>query len=219
MKTKAIISLSGGLDSTTLLYHITKDLKREVFAIGFDYGQNHKSELEYAKYHCDKLSVKFQVIDLNSYFHQINNTSTLLQGSESVSKGEYSKNPPDTYVSNRNLLFTLIMASIAEREGANELYLGIQRVDSFNGYWDTSESFVNKTQELLNLNPAIDLKIVTPFVNMTKSDEILIGNRLGLDYSKTMSCYRGSNCGDCATCIERIGAFNKLNMKDPVQYV
>lgn len=218
MKNKAILSLSGGLDSTTLLYHIVKDLKRDVIAVNFNYGQNNAKEIEFAKYHCDSLDVEYRQIDLTDYFKQVNHSSSLLSGAMSVSKGDYSDKVPDTYVSHRNLLFTLIMASIAEQEKANELYLGIDKVDSFNGYWDTSSEFVKRVQAVLDLNPSNSLKLVTPFVEMLKPDEIKIGMRLGLDYSKTMTCYRGTNCGDCASCNERISAFESLGLKDSINY-
>lgn len=216
---KAILSLSGGLDSTTLLYHVVKDLKREVIAIGFNYGQNHKNELEYAKYHCDKLGVEFRIINLIDFYKQINHTSALLNGKEAVPTEEYSNSEqPPTYVSNRNLFFSIIMNSIAEEFGADEIYLGIQKVDEFNGYWDTSPAFVTALQNIFDLNKENPIKIVCPFVTLTKSDEILIGNRLGLDYSKTISCYKGENCGKCPTCRERIAAFGKIGLKDPIKY-
>lgn len=216
---KAILSLSGGLDSTTLLYHVVKDLKRDVLAVGFDYGQNHSKELEYAKYHCELLGVPFRIIHLEEFWKQINHTSALLNGKDAVPTEEYSNNEqPITYVSNRNLFFAVIMNSIAEEIKAEEVYLGVQKVDEFNGYWDTSMKFVEAVQKVFDLNTENKVKIVCPFVSLTKSDEIQIGNRLGLDYSKTISCYKGENCGECPTCRERIAAFLKIGLKDPIAY-
>ena len=218
-KLKAIVSCSGGLDSTTLLYHIVKDLERDVLAVSFDYGQNHVKEIEYAKHHANELNIEHRVINLKDFYKQINNSSALTTGSDNVPDADYSNDvQPITYVSNRNLFFSIIMSSIAEEVKASEIYLGIQRVDSFNGYWDTSETFVERLQALMNLNTSNQVKLVTPFVNMNKSDEIAIGNRLGLDYAKTMSCYKGINCGTCSTCRERILAFESIGLTDPINY-
>lgn len=218
--TKAILSVSGGLDSTTLMYHVVKDLGREVTAVAFNYGQNHANEIDYAKYHAEKLGVELKVIDLRDFFKQINHTSALLNGKNAVPEHGYQVGDPTppTYVSNRNLFFTIIMSSIAEEIGAEEIYLGIQRVDEFSGYWDTTKSFVDKVQGVLDENRSSKVKLVCPFVQMTKSDEIKIGERLGLDYSQTISCYKGTNCGVCSTCRERIEAFKKIGMKDPIRY-
>lgn len=218
MKSKAILSLSGGLDSTTLLYHLVKDLDRDVLAVSFEYGQNHSKEVEFAEYHCKALGVPLRRINLKDYYDNINHSSTLQNGSKAVSSGSY-EGVPDTYVSYRNLLFTITLASIAEEQCIDEIYLGLNRVDRFDGYWDTSEEFVAAVQAILNLNPSTKAKLITPFVNMTKADEVLIGSRLGIDYSRTMSCYRGENCGDCATCIERIDAFTKAKVEDGIKYV
>ena len=219
-KTKAILSVSGGLDSTTLLYHVVKDLGRDVTAVAFNYGQNHANEIDYAKYHAEKLGIELKVIDLRDFFKQINHTSALLNGKDAVPEHGYQVGDPTppTYVSNRNLFFTIIMSSIAEEIGAEEIYLGIQRVDEFSGYWDTTKSFVDKVQGVLDENRSSKVKLVCPFVQMTKSDEIKIGERLGLDYSQTISCYKGTNCGVCSTCRERIEAFKKVGMKDPITY-
>ncbi len=219
-KIKAILSVSGGLDSTTLLYHVVKELDREVTVVAFDYGQNHNNEVEFAKYHAEKLGVDFKIINLKDFFQQINHTSALLNGKEAVPEHDYQVGDPTppTYVSNRNLYFTIIMSSIAEEIGAEEIYLGIQRVDEFSGYWDTTLSFVEKVQGVLDENRSSKVKLITPFVQMTKSDEILIGNKLGLDYAQTISCYKGTNCGVCSTCRERIQAFKKIGLTDPIKY-
>lgn len=219
-KTKAILSVSGGLDSTTLLYHVVKDLDRDVTVVAFDYGQNHNNEVEFAKYHAEELGVDFRLINLKDFFQQINHTSALLNGKEAVPEHDYQVGDPTppTYVSNRNLFFTIIMSSIAEEIGAEEIYLGIQRVDEFSGYWDTTLSFVDKVQAVLDENRSSKVKLVCPFVKMTKTDEIFIGERLGIDYSKTISCYKGTNCGVCSTCRERLQAFARAGMKDPIEY-
>lgn len=219
-KTKAILSVSGGLDSTTLLYHVVKDLEREVTVVSFDYGQNHNNEVEFARYHAERLGVDFRLINLKDFFRQINHTSALLNGKDAVPEHGYQVGDPTppTYVSNRNLFFTIIMSSIAEEIGAEEIYLGIQRVDEFSGYWDTTVSFVEKVQAVLDENRSNKVKLICPFVQMTKSDEIEIGNRFGIDYAKTISCYKGTNCGVCSTCRERIEAFRKIGLEDPIKY-
>lgn len=202
----SIISLSGGIDSTTLLYHLVKNKKEKVYAVIFNYGQNHSNEIKFAKYHAKKLEVDYKIINLKNYFKQVNHTSALLNGSEMIENERYSNNPK-TYVPYRNLLFLIILASIAEEIKAEKICLGIQKTDTFNGYWDTSKDFVKKAQELFNLNVNNQVKIECPFVNMSKTDEIRIGLKLGLDYNKTISCYKGTNCKQCATCIEREEAF------------
>ena len=222
---KIALSLSGGLDSTTLLYCLVKKYGEEnVFALSFDYGQKQYYELEKAELSCANLGVAHRIADL-SYLGDISSAvSSNIRGSTiavPTIREVLGEPQPVTYIPFRNLQFTAILLAFAEANGCEAVALGIQATDLY-GYWDTTEAFVQAMQNICDLNRKTKIQLVTPFVTLTKTDEIQIGNEIGVDYSNTLTCYDpnedGESCGKCATCSERIKAFATVGVMDTVTY-
>ncbi len=236
---KAVVSLSGGLDSTTLLYLAVKELGAEnVFAVSFDYNQRHDVELIVAKNTCKKLGVKHEIIDVKFMGEFAKNVSAMVKGSvETPDMEDILGDPqPVTYMPNRNMILLSIVCGYAESVGADTVSLGIQATDSYS-YWDTTPDFYDSIHNVLKLNRKNQIMFVAPFVNMTKIDEIKLGVDLGVDYENSWSCYQPNEspyeakvvnedriihlreyrpCGKCPSCSERRNAFNKLGMVDPL---
>lgn len=218
MTGKGIVIISGGLDSTTLLYYLASkgiDLK----AVSFDYGQRHKVELEFAKYHAEKLKIPHTVVNLEGIFRQLMASSALLGGMDVPTLEEVVGDPqPITYVPFRNMIMLTVAATIAETNDINQIYYGAQKHDEYSGYWDTTREFTGKLQDVFDLNRKIKVQVQAPFVDMSKSELVKIGTELGIDYAKTMTCYNGNDCGNCPTCRDRMMAFKRAGIKDPKTY-
>ena len=195
---KAVVSLSGGLDSCTLLALAVKELGAEnVHAITFDYNQRHKVELHCAKNLTRKLKIVHKIIPLQFLGEIVKDVSAMVEGSVATPRAddlEAGKVVP-TYVPFRNSILSSIVLSYAEAVGANAVALGVQFGDYRNSdsyfYWDTSPAFVNKFQELAMLNDKHKIQYIAPFVNLTKADEIKLGLEMSdlVDYTFTWSCY------------------------------
>jgi len=231
MPKKAVVVLSGGLDSTTLLYYVVKELNYEVFPISFDYGQKHKIELEMAKYQVNELRKEgfnvheLKIVDMSFMKELLKGSSALIDENIEVPKLEevLGEAQPITYVPYRNLIMLSIALSYAEAKNAKLVFYGAQRHDEYSGYWDTTMEFVKRVNEVSMLNREHKIKIIAPFVNLHKWEEIIIGKELNVDYSKTWTCYKGPNekgcaCGECPTCRDRIKAFAVAGFKDPLCY-
>lgn len=213
-----VIICSGGLDSTTLMYFL-HDEGVDLKAISFDYGQRHKVELEFAQYHAKKLKIPHTIIDLSGIFKHIAYSSALLGGMDVPTLEEVIGDPqPITYVPFRNMLMLTVAAAIAENTEGEVVYYGAQKHDEYSGYWDTTQEFTDKLQAVFNLNRKVQIEVEAPFVDKSKSDLVLIGTDLGIDYAKTMTCYSGNDCGKCPTCKDRIRAFERVGLEDPKHY-
>lgn len=220
---KAVILLSGGLDSTTALY-LAKSQGFEVYAIAFDYGQKHDKELDCAKNIAKEAGAKDFIIvktNMNAW-----GGSALTDKNIEVPEGKIeSTEIPVTYVPARNMIFLSFAASYAEVIGAQDIFIGVSEVD-YSGYVDCRREFIDSMEATINLGTVCGaelgkkIKIHTPFINMTKSEEIELGLSLGVDYGKTWSCYKGEEeaCGTCDSCLLRLAAFKKAGHKDPVKY-
>ncbi len=239
---KTVVSLSGGLDSTTLLYTMVKLLGAEnVHAISFNYNQRHSVELFQAKKTVKKLGVKHQIIDISFFGDMIKGVSAMVKGDvKTPTIHDVLGDPqPVTYVPNRNTILASIVAGYAEANGIESICLGVQRIDSY-GYWDTTEDWARAFQGILSLNRKHPIKILTPFVNFSKVEEIGLGKEIGVQFEDTWTCYSpkidreerytfepagGRNithiriyipCGTCPSCKERETSFAKANTDDPV---
>lgn len=216
---KAIVVLSGGLDSTILLYHVVKNLNREVTALCFNYGQRHHRELEFANKHCDLLdaSYKLMYIDLPT-----SSKCSLLNKDINVPHiREVLGDPqPSTYVPNRNMMFLSIAASVAEIEEADEVYYGAAEIDTHSGNWDCSLDFLQQMNQILSLNRRKAVSIIAPFITLSKVDIIKLGKELEVPFEYTHTCYRGESvaCGKCSSCSSRIKGFLDAKIVDPIQY-
>lgn len=224
-KKKAVVLLSGGLDSATLLHHAAQDLGREaIHALSFDYGQRHARELECAQWQARAARVaEHRIIDLAVIGPLLAKGSALVAGGEDVpdleNLGKEERRQPPTYVPNRNMILLAIAAAYAETQQIKDVFYGAQAQDEY-GYWDCTPAFRDRLNTLLALNRKEPITAHAPFIEMKKHDILQIGRGLGVDFAHTWSCYRGGNraCGACPTCVERLHAFEAAGIEDPLPY-
>ncbi len=218
---KAIVLLSGGMDSVTALALATKE-NEEVYALSFNYGQRHSKELACASWQAEYFAVKDHVLivlDMRSI-----SCSSLLDKAIDIPKEEIDS-IPNTVVPGRNMIFLSFAAAYAETIRAEKIYLGVSQVD-FSGYVDCREPFVRAIEKAINegitwcAEGQGMIKVIAPFMHMSKVDEIKLGIMLGVDYSKTWTCYTESEhaCGECPSCRLRLKAFNEVGIIDPIIY-
>ena len=220
---KAVILLSGGLDSTTLLHYVWKTLGvGRIFALTFNYGQKHSREIRCAAWQAQQLDVlEHQVVDIAGLGSLTQGASALTDALIPVPafdelQAEQRDQPP-TYVPNRNMILLSLAAAYAEAKGVAKVFYGAQTQDRY-GYWDCTPEFMGRMNAVLALNRRLAVRIHAPFMLMSKSEIIGIGRELGVDYAQTWTCYRGQEtaCGVCPACVERRGAFLQTGARDPL---
>ena len=212
----SIIIVSGGMDSVTLLCEY-KD--RIAVGVSFDYGSNHNArEIPFAREHCEMLGIEHIVIDLAfmpQYFK-----SSLLDGAGAVPEGHYADdNIKSTVVPFRNGIMLSIAAGIAESRGLKYVMMANHSGDH-TIYPDCSQEFVNAMNEATKAGTFPGIEILAPYTGITKADIARRGKALGIDYSKTWSCYKGGehHCGKCGTCMERKEAMRDASIVDTTIY-
>ncbi|WP_455101727.1 7-cyano-7-deazaguanine synthase QueC [Prevotella denticola] len=212
----SVIIVSGGLDSITLLYDKAETI---ALAVSFDYGQNHGAkELPFAAHHCRKLGIPHITIPL-SFMHRYFKSS-LLDGAEAIPEGHYAEeNMKSTVVPFRNGIMLAIATGIAESHGLKRVYIANHGGDH-TIYPDCRPDFIQAMDGAATAGTFVNVRIEAPYTNITKADIVRSGTALGVDYSKTWSCYKGSDvhCGKCGTCVERKEAFLEAGVKDPTEY-
>lgn len=210
-----VILLSGGMDSVTLLHEKKDEIS---LAIGFDYGGNHNMvELEYAKRHCDLLGVKLIVIPMpfmSQYF-----SGSLLNGSDSVQDGDSVESKKSSVIPFRNGIMLSIACGIAESNGLNKVFVANHKGNE-TVLPDCSQEFIDGMNRAMVYGTYTNVTIVAPYTSLYKSDILSLGNKLGIDYASTYSCYKGgeTHCGVCAACVERKKALLDANIKDNTIY-
>lgn len=211
-----IAIISGGMDSITLLYEYQQ---RIALAISFDYGSNHNHrEIPCAQYHCEKLGIRHVVIPLDfmkRYFK-----SSLLEGDDAVPEGHYQEeNIHSTVVPFRNGIMLAIAAGMAETHHLSYVMMANHGGDHAI-YPDCTPEFVNAMSGAIAAGTVNGAKLWAPYTNITKADIARHGKQLGVDYSRTWSCYRGGEkqCGRCATCLERKEALAAAGINDTTEY-
>ena len=212
----SIIIVSGGMDSVTLLYDF-KD--RIALGISFDYGSNHNAkEIPFARWHCEQLGIEHITIDLAfmpQYFK-----SSLLEGADAIPEGHYAdENMKSTVVPFRNGIMLSIAAGIAESRGLKYVMMANHGGDH-TIYPDCRPEFVEAMSEATKAGTFPGIEILAPYTNITKADIARKGKELGIDYSKTWSCYKGEDvhCGKCGTCVERREALRDAGIEDTTIY-
>ena len=212
----SVIIVSGGLDSITLLYDKAETI---ALAVSFDYGQNHGAkELPFAAHHCRKLGIPHITIPLSFMYRYFK--SSLLDGAEAIPEGHYAEeNMKSTVVPFRNGIMLAIATGIAESHGMKRVYIANHGGDH-TIYPDCRPDFIQAMDGAATAGTFVNVRIEAPYTNITKADIVRRGTALGVDYSKTWSCYKGSDvhCGKCGTCVERKEAFLEAGVKDPTEY-
>lgn len=226
---KAVVLLSGGLDSATTLA-IASSEGFQLFALTFRYGQRHRQEIEAAKKVANSLEViEHRCIDVDlAQFAG----SALTDSAIEVPKDRADLGKPGwilpTYVPARNTIFLSYALAWAEVLGAFDIFIGVNAID-YSGYPDCRAEFITAFERVANLATAAagqgkgQYRIHTPIIDMTKAQIILTGTKLGVDYSLTHSCYdpdeQGRSCGRCDSCRLRLKGFAEAGIKDPIDYV
>ena len=211
-----LIVLSGGLDSTTMLYEYSE---RVALALSFNYGSNHNErELKCAAYHCRKLQIPHVVMTLD--FIKQHFSSSLLAGADTVPEGNYDdQNMRSTVVPFRNGIMLSVAAGLAENNGLQYVMLANHAGDHAI-YPDCREEFVSAMDKAIEAGTYNNVRLLTPYTRLTKAQIVERGAKLGVDYSHTYSCYKGGerHCGKCGTCTERREAFLLAGVTDPTEY-
>tara|TARA_B110000438_G_scaffold55092_1_gene55136 strand:- start:1337 stop:2023 length:687 start_codon:yes stop_codon:yes gene_type:complete len=225
MGKKAVVLLSGGLDSTTCLA-IAQKQKFEIFALTVNYGQRHIFELDSAKNIVKMFDVKnHSIIDID--LAQFGGSALTDNIEIPKDRFESDKNEiPVTYVPARNTIFLSLALALAETIEAYNIFLGVNALD-YSGYPDCRLDFIKAFEKTANLGTKAGVsgerfKIQTPLINMTKADIIKKGIEIGVDYGITSSCYdpykNGLPCGHCDACLLRLKGFKEAHINDPLQY-
>jgi len=219
---KAVVLLSGGLDSVTALA-LARQQGYTCYALSFSYGQRHTAELNAAQRIAHTMQVaRHHIVNLDLSLFE---TSALTNHSLAVPT-QPSKEIPITYVPARNSIFLSIALGWAEVLDARTIFIGVNAVD-YSGYPDCRPEFIESFQQMCNVatKAAIEghsVVIQTPLIDMTKAEIILTGMRLGVDYSQTVSCYQatpeGLACGQCDSCQLRRQGFSDAGVDDPTRY-
>lgn len=211
-----ILILSGGMDSTTMLYEYRDDI---ALAVSFHYGSNHNDkEIPFARYHCEKLGIKHITIPLafmKQYFR-----SSLLEGSEAIPEGNYDdENMKSTVVPFRNGIMLAIVAGLAETYGLKHVMMANHGGDH-TIYPDCRPAFVEAMSAAIAAGTYEGITLKTPYTNITKGEIARKGKALGIDYTQTWSCYKGGevHCGKCGTCRERKEALAVAGIEDLTPY-
>ena len=219
---RAIVLLSGGLDSATCLAKAKAD-GFECYALGFDYGQRHRCEITASKAVADQLgAVEYRCfkLDLRQW-----GGSALTDDSLDV-PDHTNGGIPITYVPARNMVFLSLAVAWGEVLGAHDIFIGVNSVD-YSGYPDCRDQFIRSFAETARLGTcAVDENwkwtIHAPLQNLSKAEIIKLGNSLGVDYSLTTSCYNpddlGRSCGRCDSCFLRHNGFVSAGIADPTIY-
>jgi 7-cyano-7-deazaguanine synthase len=222
MQKKAIILLSGGLDSITVLA-LAKQQGYQCYALSFDYGQRHNAELVAAA----QIAKDYQVIEHKIIKLGLGSIGGSALTDENIAvPSKLEAGIPVTYVPARNTIFLSFALGWAEVLKLSDIFIGVNAVD-YSGYPDCRPEFISAFQKLANLatKAGVDgdsFHIHTPLISLSKADIIKQGIALGVDYRKTVSCYsadeQGEACGICDACRIRITGFSEANVEDPTRY-
>ena len=227
MLKKAVVLLSGGLDSTTTLA-IARDEGYDTYAMSFRYGQRHAVELQCAENIAKALGVKqHRVVDIDLRIFGGSALTADIAVPKNRSDMEMEDDIPITYVPARNTIFLSYALAYAEVLVADTVFIGVNAMD-YSGYPDCRPEYINAYQTMANLATQVGvegktkLKIRAPLIDKTKAEIIRIGTALGVDYSLTLSCYdpdaEGNACGSCDSCLLRKKGFKEAGISDPTCY-
>lgn len=213
-----VVLLSGGMDSVAAFYEAMSQHKVAA-AVSFDYGAKHNhKELPFAAYHCRKFNIEHRVIPLGFVGELFK--SDLLKSGGAIPDGHYEEQTmKSTVVPFRNGIMLAIAAGFAESKGASGLVIAAHAGDHAI-YPDCREDFMKSMADAIRLGTYAGIRLLRPFISMTKADIARRGQALGVDFAHTWSCYKGGtlHCGTCGTCVERREAFIVAGVADPTIY-
>lgn len=215
---KILFILSGGLDSATALYKL-KTEHEIIEAVTFDYGQRHRKEIGCAQKICDNLNISHKIINIQN-FNELLQGSSLTTPAIQTPHGHYQEESmKQTIGPNRNAIMINIAAGYAISKKIHALGIGVHAGDHYI-YPDCRPEFIESQQKTLSLANECEFKIFAPFLNVSKREIVALGDRLGVPFRYTWTCYEGNEkpCGKCGSCTERLEAFAQNGLKDPVEY-
>jgi 7-cyano-7-deazaguanine synthase len=218
MKRKVVVLVSGGMDSVSALYE-ARHSQDVVAAVSFEYGSKHNhKEIPFAAWHCQELNIPHRTIRLDFVGELFK--SDLLQSGGAIPDGHYEEQSmKQTVVPFRNGIMLSIAGGYAESIEANGLVIAAHSGDHAI-YPDCRENFMKSMTDAIRLGTYAAVEILRPFICNTKAEIAKRGHELGVDFSKTWSCYKGGalHCGTCGTCVERREAFQLAGLADPTVY-
>ncbi|MDM5339433.1 7-cyano-7-deazaguanine synthase QueC [Fictibacillus enclensis] len=220
---KAVIVLSGGLDSTTCM-GIAKHEGYELYPLTFNYGQRHSREVNQAKKVAEYFEVKeHRIVDI-AFLNQIGGSALTDASIDVPTEKDDKEEIPSTYVPARNMIFLSLASAYAEVIGAEAVFIGVSAVD-YSGYPDCRPEFIKSMNETINLatkagTTGEQIAICAPLMHLTKKETIQKGLELEVPYHLTTSCYNGEEeaCGECDSCKLRLKGFEEAGAKDPIPY-
>jgi len=231
MSKRLVLSISGGMDSVVLLHMAADRGFKAINLISYNYGQRHVRELDCIQHQIDAMKSKFPDIEVDHYTADVRFIQHLAPTSSltntDIDNPDISKMAGDaqpvSYVPFRNQLFNTIGCAYAESKGADTVWYGAAEVDSLAGYWDGSVEFVNSMNALIALNREKRIQIEAPLLTMSKEAIVKEGVKLGVDFSRTWTCYsnRKDGLADATTPSSsmRVKGFVDAGYQDPIQYV
>jgi len=215
---KVVVLVSGGMDSVVALYDAVKN-HEVVQVLSFDYGSKHNHrEIPFAKWHCQKLGLSHELIDLS--FMDKHFASDLLKSGGEIPEGHYEEETmKSTVVPFRNGIMLSVAGGLAESCGAQGLVIAAHAGDHAI-YPDCREEFMSAMGEAIQAGTYEEVSLLRPFIHLRKEDIVARGIELGVDFEKTWSRYQGGekHCGRCGTCVERKEAFERAGVPDPTLY-
>ena len=228
---KLVLAFSGGADSTVLLHMAVDRGYKNIHTLTFDYGQRHNREIDCVKSQIRQLQQKYPSVTITNklldvtYIKDISPTSSLTN--KSIDNPDINKiagdAQPVSYVPFRNMMFLSICCAYAESMKANTVWYGAAQIDSAAGYWDTTDSFIDFFNTLIEQNRTHNIKLEAPLIDMSKSEIILEGTRIGVSFGDTWTCYSNDKSGlaDATTPSSslRLAGFIQAKLQDPIRYV
>ena len=225
---KVIVLVSGGIDSSTVLAYV-EEKNYEIYALSFSYGQKQIAEIKKIKQFLQKYKIKEHKIisiDLKA-FGKSSLTDDNMEVPHYKQVSDIGSEIPTTYVPARNTIFLSYAIAFAEIQDASEIFIGVHATD-YSNYPDCRLEYIKSFESMANFAIAKGTKgnkltIQTPLINMTKTEIVAMGLKMGVDYSSTISCYHpdinDNSCGRCLSCLVRLKAFEENGLHDPISYL
>ena len=212
-----IAIVSGGVDSVTLAYHLNAE-GHTLHLLSFDYGQRHSKELRFAGYHARQLDAYHDILDLGCMASVW--LGNALTDDVPVPSGDYTpESLAVTVVPNRNALMIAVAYALAVTDNDDAVAIGVHSGDHAI-YPDCRPEYITAMERAMQLGTDTTIQLLAPFIHKSKTEIVQLGDRLGVPYEHTWSCYKGGavHCGECSTCVERKHAFKEAGVDDPTTY-